>query len=474
MIRHMTVDAQGNVFVAGSTSSADFPKTPGQLACVTPKNGGVVAKFNPAGGLVWSRVCGSGMAKESSYFYTVRADKAGNVYVAGRMGPGFPTTPGAFQPTTQHPCGFIGRIKPDGSAWVWASYVGTGYAVRDMAMDDQGNLYGVLDFYAESKETLPTSWFAHAFQKTPHGGGDHYGKSDAGIIKISPEGKVLWASWIGGTGGNDWVASVAVGSDHNPVILLHTWSTDMPTTPGAVSTTPSIGWLGKLSADGSKLLFGTYFADAWPRTHNVAIDRQGNIFICSCTKNWPVTPGCFQAKFGGGEQDFAVAKFSPSGKLLAATYLGGNGFENNGPDDIVVDAQGNVVVVGTSSSTDFPVTPGAFQPKNAGAEGKFPYDGVVSFLSSDLSTLVYSTYIGGTGDDMARACYVGSDGTVYVGGDTTSKDFPVKNAYQPKYAGDSGFSSVPNGGKFPVGWGSGEAWFAKFKPAHGKESNAAK
>ena len=66
------------------------------------------------------------------------------------MDPGFPTTPGAPQPKTLHPCGFVGKLTPDGSAWVWCTYVGTGYAVRDMAMDDGGDLYAVLDFYADS------------------------------------------------------------------------------------------------------------------------------------------------------------------------------------------------------------------------------------------------------------------------------------------------------------------------------------
>jgi hypothetical protein len=461
LLRDMTVDAQGNIYVSGISGSADFPKTPSDLPGQTPKDGGMVAKFSPAGALVWSRLCGTG---REIYFYTVKVDGAGCVYVAGRMGPGFPTTPGAFQPTTQHPCGFIGKLKPDASAWVWASYVGTGYAVRDMAMDDKGDLYGVLDYFAESREVLPEAWFANAFQKTPHGGGDHFGKCDAGVIKISGDGKVLWATWIGGTNGNDWVASLGVGSDHCPVVLLRTYSKDMPTTPDAASSTPSEGWLGKLSADGSKLIFGTYIADAFPRTHNLALDRQGNIFICTCTKKWPVTPGCFQAKLGGGAQDFGVAKFSPAGKLLAATYIGGNGHEINGPDQIFVDAGGSVTIVGSSSSTDYPVTPGAFQPKNAGAGGKFPYDGVVSILSNDLGTLLYSTYIGGTGDDMARACCVGPDGTLYAGGVTASRDFPVKNAFQAKYGGDPGFGSVPNGGQFPAGWGNGDCWLARFRP----------
>ncbi|MCY3018882.1 MAG: hypothetical protein NTW87_07635 [Planctomycetota bacterium] len=88
----------------------------------------------------------------------------------------------------------------------------------------------------------------------------------------------------------------------------------------------------------------------------------------------------------------------------------------------------------------------------------------MSLLSNDLSTLLYSTYIGGTGDEMARACFLGPDGTLYAGGVTTSRDFPVKNAWQEKYGGDPGYGSVPNGGKFPVGWGNGDCWVAKFRP----------
>jgi len=267
LLRDMTVDPQGNIHVAGISGSADFPRTPGNLPGQNPKDGAMVAKFDPNGRLLWSRVCGTG---REIYFYSVKVDKAGNVFVAGRIGPGFPTTPGAFQPTTAHPCGFIGKMKPDASAWIWASYVGTGYAVRDMAMDDRGDIYGILDYFAESKETLPAEWFAKAYQKTAHGGGNHFGKSDAGVVKISNDGNVQWATWIGGTKGNDWVASLGVDANHCPVLLLRTLSKDMPTTPGATGPSSAAmtdwgeGWLGKLSADGSKLLFGTYIADAEP------------------------------------------------------------------------------------------------------------------------------------------------------------------------------------------------------------------
>ena len=468
LLRDMTTDAQGNIYVAGVAGAADFPRTPGALSGQSKGGGAMVAKFSPNGELVWSKVVGG--LGESSYFYSVKVDKDGSVFVAGRMRPGFATTPGAFQPTALHNCGFVGKLKPDASAWVWASYVGTGYAARDMTMDDKGDLYCILDYFAASKEALPGAWFANAFQKTPHGGGNHFGKSDAGVIKISNDGKVVWATWIGGSKGNDWVASLGVGGDHSPVILLRTYSKDMPLTPGASGpadappTPMGEGWLGKLSADGSKLIFGTYIADAAPRTHNLALDAQGDIFISTCTKKWPVTAGAFQTRFGGGPEDFGIAKFSPAGKLLAATYLGGDGDEINGPDQIFVDAKGDVVVAGSSSSTDFPVTPGAFQPANADPKGKYPYDGIVSVLSNDLGALLYSTCIGGTGDEMARACCVGADGALCVGGVTTSRDFPVKNAFQKNYGGDPGFGSIPDNGRFPVGWGNGDCWLAKFRP----------
>ena len=242
LLRDMTVDATGNIYVAGTAGATDFPRTPPEIPGHSKGGGAMVAKFSPEGKLVWSKVCGG--LGESSYFYSVKVAQDGGVFVAGRMPPGFPTTADAFQPRAQHNSGFVGKLKADGSGWVWASYCGTGYAVRDMTIDDHGDLYCILDYFAESKETLPEQWFASAYQKTPHGGGNHFGKSDAGVIKISGEGKVLWATWFGGTKGNDWVASVGVSRDHCPVLLLRTFSKDMPVTPGATgpAAAPMTGW----------------------------------------------------------------------------------------------------------------------------------------------------------------------------------------------------------------------------------------
>lgn len=473
-LRGMDIDAQGNIYVAG-TLSGDGPTTPG----VFQRKGGRgwVAKFSPTGELIWSTHFGDGACT----LFSVKVDSAGFVYVSGNNGPGLPVTAGVFQPTyggtgnSTNQSGFVAKLKPDASGLVWASYVGNGYSCRDMTMNDEGNIYCALAYDAQSKYILPASWFASAYDKTPHGatgGKGHFGACDCGVIKISNDGsKVIWATWLGGSTGNDWVGSVAVGSDHCPVIMLNTYSTDMPTTLAAFCRTCSLSWVGKLSADGSKLLLGTYTGvmsgTPFARTHNVALDQHGNIFIAFQAHSCPVTPGAFQPKCGG-QDDYAIEKISPSGALLAATFIGGSGLELNGPDQITVDRKGDVVIVGCTNSTDYPVTGGAFQPKNGGAGGKYPFDGVVSILSNDLSTLLYSSYIGGSGDEMARACAVGPDGTLCVGGVTTSKDFPTKNAYQRTYAGDPGFGSAPNGGSAPVGWGNGDCWLAKLSPVVGR------
>ncbi len=445
--RGMTVDAQGNVYLAGSAFAARWPTTEGAYDRTWHGEADMaISKWSPEGKLIWSTLIGSPGHDRP---YTVKVDKAGFVYVAGLGGVGLPITPGVFQPKPMYRFedrkrpreeyvgsnAYAAKLSPDGGKIVWASYVGNSMGIRDLALDDESNVYLTLTWFSDADDPspLPESWFTHAYCKSPHG------KQDVGIIKVSSDGsKVLWASFIGGSNGNRGNASLAVGPDHCPVFYMGTFSKDMPTTPGVFSQTPNSAWLGKLSADGSKLLFGTYLGDgkdAGSITHDLALDRQGNIIVaCPVQGNWPVTPHAFQKTFGGGKGDFGIAKFSPTGKLLAATYLGGSGDEMNGPDSVSVDKYGNVLITGGYSVTslDYPVTPGCFQPKHGGGAS----DGVFSLLSSDLSTLLYSTYMGGSGYDNLRANAFGPDDSIYVAGYSASSDWPTKNAYQNGLLGE--------------------------------------
>jgi hypothetical protein len=437
--RGMTVDAQGNVYLAGASWGPDWPTTAGAYDRKFHGEADMaISKWSPEGRLIWSTLIGSPGHDRP---YTIKVDKAGYVYVGGLGGVGMPTHRDSFEPNPlaninneKRPHeeyvgsnGYVAKLAPDGSKVVWGSFVGNHLECRDLALDDEGNLYLTFGWWSKAALPIPESWFKNAYCKTPHG------QSDLGVMKVSNDGKhVFWATYIGGTGGNQLEGSLCVGPDHCPIVATGTHSTDMETTSGAFSSTPNSTWMGKFSADGSKLIFGTYIGDgkgALPRTHDLALDPHGNIFLgLSVEGNWPVTPGALQTKYGGGKGDFAIAKFSPAGKLLAATYLGGSGDEVNGPDTVSVDKHGNVLITGgyALTSLDYPVTPGCFQPKHGGG----PSDGVFSLLSNDLSTLLYSTYMGGSGYDNLRANAFGPDDSIYVAGNSASPNWPTKNAYQ--------------------------------------------
>jgi hypothetical protein len=448
--RDIFADNQGNVYVVGGTASSDFPTTPGAYDRTFNTSGtnigpagycdAFVVKLNPDGSLNWSTYLGGGNYDRA---YAVEVDDQGYVYVAGRAGPGFPVTPGAFQTTFKGttPGGgfygsqnaFVAKLSPDGANLIWASYVGIGELSRDMDIDDSGNIYLPLVYNALGGEgTLPSTWFTNAYQKTRNGG------EEAGAIKISNDGsQVLWATWLGGSADDSTAVSLRIDSTENVYLGLTTFSADIPTTSGAYDRTYNGNgdfYVAKLTSDGSNLVFGTYIggpsAPEWINTHNLALDNQGNAYVTpTATSDFPTTPGAFQTTFGGGNVDFGVAKFDgTNGSLIASTFIGGNG--NDNPDGIYVDVFGNVYITGGTDSTNFPITGDAYQFNNNGGT-----DGVVVILSADFSQLDYSTYIGGGSNDEARNGYLGQDGTLYLAGQSSGSGWPTKNAYQSSFGG---------------------------------------
>ncbi len=437
MLRDITVDGQGNMIMVGQSASADFPTTPGVFdptfnCCGYNPHDAIITKTTPSGSIIWSTYLG-GINYERAY--AVETDAQGFIYTVGRGGQGFPTTPGVFQPNFGGGTagGLYGpqdawmcKIKPDGSATVWCSYMGVSdnAILRDITVDANGDIYvgG-----AVTNTGYPTSWFANAYQKTIHG------KQDIIIAKIKGDGsKVLWATYLGGTGNEVESVSLRLDPQGNVILLTNTSSTDIPLVNPAKSTLtgPSDMYLAKLSPDGSQLLYATYLGGSGneaSETHGLWLDAQGNAFVVAQTSSTDIqtSSNAYQKTFGGGASDNVVWKVSPTGAILAATYVGGSGAD--GPEGAAVDAQGHFYFAANTTSPNFPLT----VPSSPGG-----LDDLVGVeLSADLSQLLFSARYGGSDIEVARSALVDAAGNFYLVGQSRSANYPTLNATQPTFGG---------------------------------------
>ena len=425
-IRDVAVDAQGNIYIAGGTESTGWPTTAGAYDRTPNGNYDVfVAKLSPQGQLIWSTLIG-GPGYDRAY--GIELDAQGFIYIAGRAGAGFPTTAGSFQPTfsggTNDPTygpedGFVCKVAPDGASVVFCSYMGSSdnRIIRDLALDSQGNI-----FLASSSDagTFPASWFTNAYQRNRLGGVDGL------LVKVSNDGsQVFWATFFGGSGDEAEQPSVRVDAAGNAFVLTGTESPDAPTPNGFDHTMGGLRdlYLVKLSSTGSQLLFGTYVGGSGNEgveTHELALDPQGNPVIGNSTTStdFPTTAGVFQ-RSNLGLTDAFIARISADGsQLLTSTLLGGS--LNDASEGICIDAAGNIYITGNSESFNLPYLVGGFQPTNHGGN-----DMIVVKLSPDLRTVLYGSYLGGTGPDFGRAGAVTPDGQFIIGGTTQSTDFPT-------------------------------------------------
>lgn len=437
--RDITTDAQGNVYVTGGGESADFPTTAGAFDRTANGDFDVfVAKYSPSGRLLWSTLIGSPQYDRA---YAIEVDAKGYVYLAGRAGPGFPTTTGSFQPGYNgfytgaaygNQNAFVAKLKPDGSGLVFASYFGSYELIRDLAIDKAGDVYVAgTQRSIETGAAPPSAWFATAFQKTPGGG------NDAVIGKIKADGsKVLWATYYGGSGNDGGAPSIRVDAFRRPYLVATTKSADLPTRAGSYDRSFNGAtdlFVAKFSSDLSKLDYGTYLggsAAEGTETHNLALDASGNAYISAYTgsSDFPTTPGALRRTYGGGTNDAFVSKLSATGStLLASTYFGGAG--TDGSEGVNLDGAGNVYLSGPTASANLPLSADAFRRKNAGGTDFF-----VAKLAPDLGTLRYASYLGSPGADAARTSHVDAAGNIYVAGHVESGFF-TRSPAQPLYGG---------------------------------------
>lgn len=350
----IAVDEAGNAYITGLTDSGDLPTTPGAFR-TTPVGGdefeAFAMKLNATGtALVYSTylgpVIGSGIA----------VDSAGNAYITGQASDNYPTTPGVFQTVSGGSSdGFVTKLNSTGTALVYSTFLGgSGFDVAtEIAIDSGGNAYVT----GQAGAGFPIT--PGAFQ-TSFGG-----SSDAFVTKLNSTGTALvYSTFLGGSN-TDSGNGIAVNPAGNAYVIGGSDSSNFPTTPGAFQSVKAAGldaFVTQLSAAGDALAYSTYLGgDGNDFGFDIALDMVGNASVIGQTdsSDFPTTADAIQSGIAGIIDVFITRLSATGAGLVFSTYFGGGAVDVG--LSISVDPAGSIYLTGSTSSVNFPTTPGAFQ-----------------------------------------------------------------------------------------------------------------
>ncbi len=425
----IAVDAAGNAYVTGSTSSVDFPVENPFQGSYRPGDysDAFVSKFSASGSsLVYSTYLG-GLGQDIAQ--GIALDSSGNAYVTGStISADFPTV-NPFQATLKgisNTDAFVAKLNPSGNQLLYSTYLG-GFlqdAGNAIAVDSSGNAY--VAGYTDSID-FPTSKPFKA---------NYSGYRDAFVAKLNPSGNTLaYSTYLGGSNTDD-AEGIAVDSSGSAYLTGLTLSIDFPTVKPLQakyggSLTGGDAFVTKLAPAGNALIYSTYLGGSLADEGTaIAVDSSGSAYVAGFTNSidFP-TSNPFQEGYGGYTDAF-VAKISSAGDALVySTYLGGS--DEDKAMGIAVDASGSAHVTGGTFSLDFPTA----DPFQANLRAAAYADAFVTKLNPSGKAPVYSTYLGGTFQDVGDGIAVDSSGNAYVTGETTSFDFPVQDPFQATKTG---------------------------------------
>lgn len=449
--RGLALDSSNQVFVAGTTRCGDYPVSAG--AYDTALNGACdafVTKLSADGStMIYSTYLG-GSSSDGANCIDVNPF-TGVAYVGGyTQSTDFPVAALHFDDTLNGDMdGFVAAINSTGTALIYSSYLGgsEGDAVYAGTLDPSDRFYVAGE--TTSAELYPA---AGGYCKTSRGASDGF------VAKVSQYGSVLsMCTYLGGTG-EDEIHDIALGPSAGIYVSGYTSGGGFPTTTGAFDQTYNgngDGFVSQLDSTGETLQFSTFLGgDEDEATTSIEVDSSGYVYVGGWTASpdFPSTPDAFDPEHYGGYSypyDGVVTKLAPGGaSLIYSTFIGSYG--NEDVLDIAIDAAGCVYATGSTESTYFPVTVGAFDTSYNGSDG-YTDDAFVLKLNEQGSDLIYSSYLGGRYAEYGRAIAVDGSGGVYLCGDTTSPDFPsTPGSFDPDYNG-------------PATMYEEDAWVIKFR-----------
>ena len=328
---------------------------------------------------------------------------AGNNQVAFKVGNYDPTRELVIDPQLDYSTLLYGNVSSPG----------------EIAVDGNGNAYITGDTTNSSSPIHPT---VGAYQTVYPGG-----TSDFFVTKLNSTGTALiYSTYMGGSG-VDNVYGIALDSNNDAYVTGTVQGGSFPITGGSYNTSYGgtiDGFLTELNSTGTGLVYSTFLSGG-VQPFAIAVGSNGNAYVTGNTVNGlPTTGGAYQTTFGGGggNGDAFVMEFNATGSgLVYSTYLGGNGGDTG--QAIAIDGNGNAYITGGTESTNFPTTTGAYQTAYKSTSGG--WNVFVTELNSSGTTLIYSSYIGGTASDIGYGIAADGNGNIYITGSSLCNGFPT-------------------------------------------------
>ncbi|MBS1850726.1 MAG: SBBP repeat-containing protein [Acidobacteria bacterium] len=463
-----------DLYVAGSTTSADFPPQPGIVGSLSGTANVYVIKFQPTGTsysvAFATYLGGSGVDLNAG----VAVGSNFDVFVAGTTTSGdFPTTPNAYQssPAASGKHAFLSRFNANGNLAFSTYLSGTGTeTATGLAVDNKGKAYVTGSTTSTDFPTTPAAFqtaslapqqlFLSKIDPTLAGtsslvystyfGGGTVGTGDAadgvaigGGVAVDSSGNVYF------TGGTNFLHTGDATHDF-PILnaaqgCLNAWATKVPTTPATCSSTVTAldAFVAKFApvttaATTYQLVYSNYVGGSGDDIGRaIAVDSGGNAYITGSTTSSDLTAATsttpYQGTYGGGASDAFLAKISSltlsstttSGNVsvLYFSYLGGSGADAG--LGIAVDSAQGARIVGWTNSTNFvPSGIATMQATSGGGQDAFAAR-IDTTATSATAAGHYATYLGGSGSDAATSLALDSRGSSYLAGETASGNFPL-------------------------------------------------
>lgn len=311
-----------------------------------------------------------------------------------------------------------------------------------IAVDASGNAYLTGSTIGNTLPPPPFPSTAGAYQTALSGSFDGF------ITKLNPTGTaVLYSTLLGGSATASGVgcSAIVVDATGDAYVTGQQLSNSFPTTPGAFQTlAPNFSgscFISELDPTGSNLLYSTYLGgNVFEKAYGMALQRTGNVYVTGFTSstNFPTSAGAFQTSLGiGAFCNLFVTKLFPGGNgsadLVYSTYLGGNSAETG--YGIAFDNAGDAYVVGSTTSPNYPTTPGAYQTIFGGGPTGGNQTVILSKLNSSGTNLLYSTFVGPSNSSIASAVAVDAMGNAYFTGEAENNFPTTPGCYYPTFPG---------------------------------------